>query len=232
MNITGIVKNPLSVIALFASIAETSGVAILPFVESENQVLFIWFLMLFPFALIILFFATLNYNHKVLYAPSDYKNDKSFLEGIHRSRSLKEDMVKMEKTIEAKVQEVLDSNESNQAPESKQHIAQKITDSIKTSTSVAVDISPITGHKQDVFYLPCVAFPSFDRLLDEIYVLIEEYANPFEYGQSWVIKNHQGTVIKNSRMITGESAGFPMSDRRSLKEVGISAGMRVSVERP
>lgn len=49
----GVVKNPLSVIAIFAGIAEISGTAILPFISSENQSAYIWFLMSFPFALII-----------------------------------------------------------------------------------------------------------------------------------------------------------------------------------
>lgn len=39
---------------------------------------YIWFLMLFPPLLITLFFVTLNFNHKVLYAPSDWKDETNF----------------------------------------------------------------------------------------------------------------------------------------------------------
>jgi hypothetical protein len=38
-----------------------------------------WFVMLFPSILVIFFFATLNWNHKVLYAPSDYKDEGNFI---------------------------------------------------------------------------------------------------------------------------------------------------------
>lgn len=78
------IKNPLTVIAIFAGIAEVSGSAVLPFISETNQQTYIWFLMLFPFALIILFFVTLNWNYKVLYAPSDFENEDNFLNLLHK----------------------------------------------------------------------------------------------------------------------------------------------------
>jgi len=61
MNKTGIVKNPLSVIAIFAGVAEISGTSVLPFISEENQRLYIWFLMSFPFTLVLLFFSTVGW---------------------------------------------------------------------------------------------------------------------------------------------------------------------------
>lgn len=75
------IKNPLTVISIFAGLSEISGTCVLPFIKEPNQYLFIWFLMLFPIALIGLFFYTLNFNHRVLYAPSDYKDEDNFLMG-------------------------------------------------------------------------------------------------------------------------------------------------------
>ncbi|MCG9125165.1 hypothetical protein LH460_10895 [Laribacter hongkongensis] len=79
------VKNPLTVIAIFAGIAEISGTAVLPLIAPENQALYIWFLMLFPFALISLFFLTLNFNHRVLYAPSDFRDEDNFVSILKKS---------------------------------------------------------------------------------------------------------------------------------------------------
>lgn len=76
----GHIKNPLTVIAMFAAIAEISGTTVLPFIESENQSIYIWFLMLFPVFIVGAFFLTLNFNHKVLYAPSDYKDERNFVD--------------------------------------------------------------------------------------------------------------------------------------------------------
>ncbi|PMZ02331.1 hypothetical protein C1Y08_16420 [Pseudomonas sp. FW306-02-F02-AA] len=76
---TGHIKNPLTVISRFAAIAEISGTVVLPFISPENQATYIWFLMLFPALLVGTFFLTLNFNHKTLYAPSDYQNQNHFL---------------------------------------------------------------------------------------------------------------------------------------------------------
>ncbi|EHK7543379.1 hypothetical protein ACLIOB_003387 [Vibrio cholerae] len=76
----GHIKNPLTVISIFAAIAEISGTTVLPFIEPENQRVYVWFLMLFPVFLVGIFFLTLNFNHRVLYAPSDYKDEKNFVD--------------------------------------------------------------------------------------------------------------------------------------------------------
>jgi hypothetical protein len=73
------VKNPLTVIAIFAGIAEVSGTVVLPFISSQNQLLFIYFLVLFPAFLVALFFLTLNLNSAVLYAPSDFQNEENYM---------------------------------------------------------------------------------------------------------------------------------------------------------
>lgn len=81
----GHIKNPLTIIAIFAAIAEISGTIVLPFIAPANQAVYVWFLMIFPVLLIMFFFLTLNFNHKVLYAPSDYKNEDNFLHSLSRA---------------------------------------------------------------------------------------------------------------------------------------------------
>jgi len=79
------VSNPLTIIAIFSGIAEISGTAVLPLLETENQSVYLWFLMIFPFVLISMFFITLNFNYKVLYAPSDFKDESNFLKLFGKS---------------------------------------------------------------------------------------------------------------------------------------------------
>lgn len=76
----GHIKNPLTVISFFAGIAEMSGAAVLPWLEKDVQETYVIFLMGFPCLLVILFFLTLWFNHTVLYAPSDFKDDKNFMD--------------------------------------------------------------------------------------------------------------------------------------------------------
>lgn len=74
------VSNPLTIIAIFAAFAEVAGTVVLVMVDVEIQTIFVWFVMIFPVLLIIAFFLTLNFNSKALYAPSDFKEEKNFLE--------------------------------------------------------------------------------------------------------------------------------------------------------
>lgn len=79
MAISATIKNPLTIIAIFAGIVEVGSTTVLPFLEPDVQSVYVWFLMIFPTLLVGAFFVTLNQNHKVLYAPSDFKNDSDFV---------------------------------------------------------------------------------------------------------------------------------------------------------
>lgn len=74
------IKNPLTIIGIFAGIVEISANLVLPWLEPVSQNTYMWFLMLFPAGLVVIFFLTLNFNHVVLYAPSDYNDDKGFMQ--------------------------------------------------------------------------------------------------------------------------------------------------------
>ncbi len=76
------VGNPLTLIAVFASLAEVAATAALPALDGAVQAQFVWFVMLFPVLLVVLFFLTLNWNHRVLYAPGDYEDETNFLRAL------------------------------------------------------------------------------------------------------------------------------------------------------
>lgn len=79
------VSNPLTVIAMFAALTELGGTFVLPNLSGNNQMIYMWFLIVFPISLVVLFFLTLNFNHRVLYSPSDFRNDQSFLDATKKS---------------------------------------------------------------------------------------------------------------------------------------------------
>ena len=85
------IKNPLTVIAIFAGLTEVGGTVVLPFLTDANQSTFMWFLILFPSALLLLFFLTLNFNATVLYAPSDFQEDSSYLVAAGKVLSTSDD---------------------------------------------------------------------------------------------------------------------------------------------
>lgn len=100
------VDNPLTIIAIFAGITEVAASAALPFLHQDTQLVFVWFLILFPFALIVAFFVTLNFNTRVLYAPSDYRDDKTFLEALRLSGDTVQLSVTSPDDIPPSIQEV------------------------------------------------------------------------------------------------------------------------------
>lgn len=87
MTLSGnIIKNPLTIIAIFAGIVEVGSNVVLPFLTAENQSTYIWFLMLFPFVLVLIFFYILYNKHEVLYAPSDYNDESNFKDILNNTR--------------------------------------------------------------------------------------------------------------------------------------------------
>ena len=97
-NING-VRNPLTIIAIFAGLAEISGTGILPFIAETNQAIYIWFLMIFPVVLVVLFFLTLNFNPRVLYSPSDFRDEANYMK-IFEPGSAAQKLLKIQEEVE------------------------------------------------------------------------------------------------------------------------------------
>ncbi|MFJ7794829.1 hypothetical protein [Pseudomonas sp. NPDC096950] len=76
------ISNPMTIIAIFAALSETSAAISLPFLDNDEREIYVWFLISFPFYLLFLFFLTLNFNYRSLYAPSDFDKDKYFIKVI------------------------------------------------------------------------------------------------------------------------------------------------------
>lgn len=72
----------MTVIAIFATLSETSAAVSLPFLDNKEREVYIWFLISFPFYLLLLFFVTLNFNYRSLYAPSDFEKEKHFIRAM------------------------------------------------------------------------------------------------------------------------------------------------------
>jgi hypothetical protein len=76
------ITNPMTIIAIFATLSETSAAVSLPFLDDEDREIYVWFIISFPFYLLFLFFATLNFNYRSLYSPSDFEKDEHFLKAM------------------------------------------------------------------------------------------------------------------------------------------------------
>lgn len=74
------VSNPLTIIAIFAGLAETLATVALVKLPPEIQGIFMYFVMAFPATIVLLFFFVLYFKNTVLYAPSDFDNQDHYLE--------------------------------------------------------------------------------------------------------------------------------------------------------
>ncbi|MCU0073981.1 hypothetical protein N8H71_20510 [Pseudomonas koreensis] len=79
------ITNPIGVIAIFAFVTETSAAVSLPFLDDNERKIYLWLLICFPFFLTFLFFITLNFNYRSLYAPSDFNNENNFLNAFENT---------------------------------------------------------------------------------------------------------------------------------------------------
>jgi len=81
-----VVRNPLSVIAMFVLLVEAIATVTLIQVRAEAQIAvpLVWFIVVFPTLIALLFFGTLWWRHQFLYSPMEYRSDESFLTAMHR----------------------------------------------------------------------------------------------------------------------------------------------------
>lgn len=124
------ISNPLTIIAIFAGLAEIAGTTALFGIDKEIQTIFIWFVMLFPTLIVTLFFLTLNFNASVLYAPSDFENDTTFLEAQNGKKSIESNFSNLEEEINKLSKTIEDGINSKPASLSPDHI-NEIKDTIK-----------------------------------------------------------------------------------------------------
>ena len=87
------ISNPLTVVAIFSGLAEAFATLALINVPHDIQQIFVFFVMAFPTLIVLIFFAVLNWNHTVLYAPGDFEDEAMYLESMRLKRSIKSEII-------------------------------------------------------------------------------------------------------------------------------------------
>lgn len=103
------ISNPLTIIAIFAGLAEVASSGALIAADKDVQIILVWFVMLFPVFLAILFFITLNFNPQVLYAPSDFQNEENFLNVLRNKKNLDLNFNRLNKDLESSTDKILET---------------------------------------------------------------------------------------------------------------------------
>jgi hypothetical protein len=84
------VSNPLTIIGLFCGVVEVAGLIVMGTgnLAPEAQRDLIWLVKWFPIVLVSLFFVTLWFKDRVLYAPGDFKDEKNYLTLVNAKHGL------------------------------------------------------------------------------------------------------------------------------------------------
>lgn len=232
----GLAKNPLGIIALFIILiygfaALTLGLNNSP--QPSERLPLVWFLVIFPLIVLGTFGWLVSCHHEKLYAPDDYKSDDGFLRGMEsRTKHTKELQVQQHE-LKEKVRQAFKSSFEFTSQENAQGLLEKVTEEIDKATTISVDARKFLDNDAALFVFPTAAFETLGDLTNEIYFKLRHKVQAFEYGYSWQLREkNSGEIIKNTRMITGARRGKPLTDSRSLAEVGITPGMTLCVESP
>jgi hypothetical protein len=79
-------RNPLGIIALFIVLLYAIAGLVLGVsatkLEASERLPLVWFIVIFPFAVLAVFSWLVSMHHKKLYAPSDFKSDDAFLQAL------------------------------------------------------------------------------------------------------------------------------------------------------
>jgi hypothetical protein len=96
----GLTRNPLGIIALFVSLIYALACLVLStslnnLHAQEERLPLIWFIIIFPFLILIAFMYLVVNHHKKLYAPGDYKDEKNFVNAYVGNKEVTSDLEKI-----------------------------------------------------------------------------------------------------------------------------------------
>ncbi len=156
----GWIKNPLSIIAIFISLIYGISGLLFGFsvshLSSENQTILVWFVVLFPVAVLVVFAWLVAWHHHKLYGPGDYRADEVFAQTFPTA-SIKEVAHKIDSEIQANNA----LRRQDQSVDSRDHMA-----TLVKPRSAAPDITQWSGslsNAEMTFLLENLAIQQFQR---------------------------------------------------------------------
>jgi hypothetical protein len=115
-NIKDYVRNPLGIVALFISLIYGFASLLLGSaadkLESPERWPLIGFIVLFPFAVLFVFYKLVTKHHGKLYSPGDYKSDDAFLKTLTAEERRQKLMNEVEEVTGAPVSDLTPPSES------------------------------------------------------------------------------------------------------------------------
>ena len=194
------INNPLTIIAIFAALAEAAGTVALALVDKELQHIFIWFVIGFPILLVVLFFLTLNFNTKVLYAPSDFEKDENYLKMLAGNKEIEISLELIKNQLDDATTQIVNQavNQISSAGDSERIKLSEIIDRQLESIKTQIETTRQTAERYVSNHVSSTK--------DFGSVLLETVAGPKVINKgdaaTYVIKvtNHKSTSVNNLKI--------------------------------
>jgi hypothetical protein len=224
------VLNPLWIISLFLGITEITVGAVATQVTSWIQGLFAIFAVAFPATVAAAFFTTLWKKPYVFYAPRDFPKHLDVQAYVAAMRSAtiatrQELEVAVDAAVESAVRQRLppDVTAAEAATEIEAAVA-TVREEYRKSL-VIVDLREFPGPPDEVA-LPASEHTRTSDLLNQIWFYLEDFVEPFTYGQAWVLEVLETGRILFPAMQLGraEQLEFNIADHSVLGDHGLGAG--------
>lgn len=138
------VSNPLTIIAIFAGLAETLATVALVKLPPEIQSIFVYFVMLFPATIVGLFFWVLYFKNTVLYAPSDFSNQNHYLEANLIKENINDQVGEIFKRLNTNASHLTVDEINNAKADIEESIDKATTLSLREKIQSALTESPLT----------------------------------------------------------------------------------------
>lgn len=195
------IENPLTIVAVFASLVEIAGTTVIALLPVEIQKIFIWFVIIFPILLVILFFLTWNFNNKVLYPPNQFKDEKHFMELNHSTEKIYEKLISISSSVKdeearSALDEVLYEFDNNLLKEEQTEGLSEISDNKKLIT-IEINGVLVSGLSVKELYTNVMNFLYEQRIDIDSYV-------PYATGYKRYL------ISKNNRHINGDKFVSPL----------------------
>ena len=93
-NIKNFLRNPLGIIALFVTICYliaglVFSIGLDKLNGAEERLPFIWFIIIFPVIIFVVFVLLVCFHHEKLYGPTDFKDETNFIKLTNTERKTK-----------------------------------------------------------------------------------------------------------------------------------------------
>lgn len=216
--------SPLWVIALFIALSEATAGAAAITTNGAARLIFACFAVAFPAAVFGVFVWLLIKHAPKLYSPGQYSRD--ITPEIYRLGISRADSIFLGRAMAETVVPLLGNNSEGDTHDARVEQVVRRFEAAVEESSIIVSLHPLKPNSK-LLHLPVSGETKVQALLNEIFFELDPVVEPASYDRSWVLIDEDGRQYTDMGISWAEEHNL-MGDNRSISEVGISPGCRLT----